>query len=50
MNIKELLEAAKNTPVTTEQVDKLRIRLQQQANDNDKSSTSKDFLARTYSL
>jgi len=48
MNIKELLEVAKNTPVKTEQVNKLRIRLQQQA--NDKSSTSKDFLARTYSL
>ena len=50
MNIKELLEAARNTPVRAEQVDKLRTRLKKQASENDKSSVSKDFLARTYSL
>ncbi len=52
MSIKELIEAAKNTQVTSEQVNNLRIRLQQQGNEqvSKSSSTSKQFLARTYSL
>lgn len=52
MSIQELLEAARNTPVTTEQVVDLRVRLQQKANDKSSpsSSASKQFLARTYSL
>ncbi|EPI2168772.1 hypothetical protein ACS5HP_002937 [Vibrio alginolyticus] len=52
MGIKELIEAAKNTPVTSAQVDRLRVRLQQQGNKqaSNSSSSSKQFLARTYSL
>ncbi|SHE98514.1 hypothetical protein SAMN02745781_01218 [Vibrio gazogenes DSM 21264] len=52
MSIKELIAAAKSTPVTSEQVKSLRVRLQQQDNEQSskRSSSSKQFLARTYSL
>lgn len=52
MSIQELLEAAKNTQVTDEQISNLRVRLQEKADNksHQSSSASKEFLARTYSL
>ncbi|EPY0567730.1 TPA: hypothetical protein ACWYFL_000962 [Proteus mirabilis] len=52
MSIQELLEAAKNTQVTDEQISSLRARLQEKADNksHQSSSASKEFLARTYSL
>lgn len=52
MSIQELLEVAKNTQVTDEQINKLRARLQEKADNKayQSSSASKEFLARTYSL
>lgn len=52
MSIQELLEAARNTPVTTDEVAELRARLQKKANDKpyNSHSASEEFLARTYSL
>ncbi|MCS4296354.1 MULTISPECIES: hypothetical protein [Acinetobacter] len=52
MSIKELLEAANNTPVTSEEINALRLSLEEQSDEQTlmPSSTSQQFLARTYSL
>ncbi|ASG04028.1 hypothetical protein CEJ46_09280 [Vibrio anguillarum] len=52
MSIQELIEAAKATPVTSAQIDNLRVRLKQDGNEQStkSSSASKEFLSRTYSL
>lgn len=50
MNIKELLDAAKTTHVTTEQINKLRARLQKQSANPNPNNPSKEFLERTYKI
>jgi hypothetical protein len=52
MSILELIAAAKATPVTKMHIANLRVRLKETDNEQSSkpSSTSKQFLARTYSL
>lgn len=48
MNIKELLEVAKSTIVTEEQIDEIISRLEY--NSNQSELVTKEFLERVYSL
>lgn len=50
MSIQELLEAARSTPVTPEEINELRTRLQQQERGGAKYTISKEFLERTYNI
>lgn len=47
-SIQELLEMARNTQVTAEQINDVRSRIQNM--DNDSSITTKEFLDRTYKI
>ena len=50
MSIQELLEAARSTPITPEEMNELRARLQRQERGGAKYNLSKEFLERTYSI
>ena len=52
MSIKELLQLAKNTPITTDQIRQIRARLEKQGKQEAEASAtnSNGLLSRTYSL
>ena len=50
MSIENLIEAIKATKITHEQVAKLRAQLKNDGSDKHAKSSTKEFLARTYSL
>ena len=52
MSIKELLQLAKNTPITTDQIRQIRARLEKQGKQEAETSAtnSNGLLSRTYSL
>lgn len=52
MSIKELLQLAKNTPITTDQIRQIRDRLEKQGKQEAETSAtnSNGLLSRTYSL